>query len=333
MLAPVVGRGHAQRHTLDGPPPRGATVAPTDAPPARLGRRDDRHRGRLHPGLQGGAGAGASVAAAGWPHEAWPPQKHFLASTKSPQHTGAATGATWLETGRYRRTPASASTPVTVIPLARTWAEQRQRLAPLLLKADAGRNPRPRPGSIGQPGLGQVQRGPQQIPAQPCPQGRRDRHLAIGDFPQGPTVLAPHPHGVVPLFGKARAVDDQHALALGQHLPQPSPDLVGPPGGVGDEMLEGLIGPGLGHARQHRVHRFARAVAEQPLHVPAQRQPLRPMPEALVERFEPPHQAAQLGHGATGVHCRAAYRIQRKSTMSSKQITRAFSPKSCDLTK
>ena len=37
-------------------------------------------------------------------------------------------------------------------------AEQRQRLAPLPLKADAVGNPRPHPGAVGQPRLGQVQR-------------------------------------------------------------------------------------------------------------------------------------------------------------------------------
>ena len=72
-------------------------------------------------------------------------------------------------------------------------------------------------------------------------------------------------------------------------------------------LLERLVGPGLGHARQHRFHGFARAVAEQPLDVPAQRQPLRAMPEARRECFEPSHQAVQLGNSAAVVHCRAAY--------------------------
>ena len=64
---------------------------------------------------------------------------------------------------------------------------------------------------------------------------------------------------------------------------------------------------------QHRFHRLARAVAEQPLYIPPQRQLLGAMPEARLERVEPPHQPAQLTHhGATLVHRRGAYRTQRK---------------------
>ena len=111
------------------------------------------------------------------------------------------------------------------------------------------------------------------------------------------------------MLRNARAVDDQQAFALGQDRPQPSPDLVGTPRRIGDEMLNRLVGPGLGDARQHRFHRLARAVAEQPLHVPAQRHLLGAMPEALLEGFEPPHEAAQLGNSATVGHCRAAYRM------------------------
>ncbi len=188
-------------------------------------------------------------------------------------------------------------------------AEQRQGLAPLLLKADAGWNSRPLPGGVGQPGLRQVQRGPHQVAAQPGPQGRRDGHLTIGDLPQGPAVLASHPYGVSALFGEARAVDDHQACALGQDRPQASPDLVGPPRGIGDEVLERLVGPGLGDPREHRFHRLARAVAEQPLDVAAQRHVLGAMPEALFEGLEPPHQAAQLRNSATVGHCRAAYRM------------------------
>ena len=197
-------------------------------------------------------------------------------------------------------------------------AEQGQRQAPFLLKADAGRNPRALPGGRRQPCRGQVERRPEQVAAYPGPQCRRDRDLTVGDLPQGPAVLAAHPNGVWPLLGKARAVDDQQPGAFGQHRPQAAPDLLGVPRGVGDEVLERLIGPGLGDPRQHRLHRFACAVAEQPLNVPAQRQVLRAMSDALLEGFEPPHQAEQLGNSATVGHYRAGYRTSRKSTMSSK---------------
>ena len=111
------------------------------------------------------------------------------------------------------------------------------------------------------------------------------------------------------MFGEARAVDDHQACALGQDRPQASPDLVGPSRGIGDEVLERLVGPGFSDARQHRFHRLARAVAEQPLDVAAQRHVLGAMPEALFEGLEPPHQAAQLRNSATVGHCRAAYRM------------------------
>jgi hypothetical protein len=53
------------------------------------------------------------------------------------------------------------------------------------------------------------------------------------------------------------------------------------------EVLEGLKRPGLSDARQHRVHGLPTAVAEKALHVPAQRQDLRAMAEALLEGLEP----------------------------------------------
>ena len=196
-------------------------------------------------------------------------------------------------------------------------AEQGQRLAPFLLKAHAAGNPRRGPRGGGQPRLGQVQRGAEQVGAHPGPQGRRNGHLAIGDLAQRATVLARDPDRVRALLRETRAVDDHQPLAFGQHRPQAPPDAVGAPRGVGDEVLKGLVGPRIGYARQHRFHRLARAVAEQPLDVPAQGQLLGTMPEALLEGVEPPHQAVQLANGVTVVHCRAAYRIRRKCTMSS----------------
>ncbi len=332
VRAPGVGRRHAQRGTLDRPLPCRAAVAPTDAPPPRVGGGDGGDRGGLGPHRQRRPGARAPHPRAPWRHEARPPHKDGLRRRDADRVREAHSmqlGAKQAVVAKFRIRQHARHGEATGAHLA----EQRQGLTPLLLKADVGRNPRPLPGGVGQPGLRQVQRGPHQVAAQPGPQRRRDGHLTIGDLPQRPTVLAPHPHGVLALFGKARAVEDQQAVALGQDRPQSSPDLVGPPRGIGDEVLERLVGPGLGDARQHRFHRLARAVAEHTLHIPAQRHVLGAMPEALLEGFEPPHQAVQLRNSATVGHCRAAYRMSRKSTMSSKQITRAMPTKSGDLTK
>ena len=60
------------------------------------------------------------------------------------------------------------------------------------------------------------------------------------------------------------------------------------------EMLERLIADRRRHPRQHRLHRFPRAVAQQAVAVLAQRDLralLRRVAEALPERREPVHKA------------------------------------------
>ena len=91
-------------------------------------------------------------------------------------------------------------------------------------------------------------------------------------------------------------------------------------------MLEGLIGPGLGHARQHRVHRFARAVAEQPLHVPAQRQPLRRCPKHSLNASS--HLIRRRNWATVQRVSTAAQRTEfsEKVQCPQNRITRAFSP-------
>src|SRR2546430_10724920 len=95
--------------------------------------------------------------------------------------------------------------------------------------------------------------------------GRRD--LAIRDLAERATVLPNRADRVWALFRKTGAVEDQDAAAFRNHRAQSPPHLRGVPGRVRDEMLEGLIGDRLGHPRQHRLHRLALAVAEDPLDV------------------------------------------------------------------
>jgi hypothetical protein len=166
----------------------------------------------------------------------------------------------------------------------------RDRVAPFLLKrharGDASNSPAAR---ILDPRLRQIQHRPEQPRARAGPERRGRCDLAVGDLAQGATVLAGDADRVGTLFRKAGAVDDQHAATLGQYLPQATPDPVGIPGGMRDEVLKGLIRHRLRDARQHRLHRLALAVAEHAVHVRAQREPLRPMPEAALERLEPAH--------------------------------------------
>ena len=51
--------------------------------------------------------------------------------------------------------------------------------------------------------------------------------------------------------------------------------------------------------------------------VPTQRQMLRTMPEAFLERVEPPHQAVELANGAAVVHCAAPYQKQKYNVLKS----------------
>ena len=74
---------------------------------------------------------------------------------------------------------------------------------------------------------------------------------------------------------KACAIENQQAFAFGNHRAQATPDGVGVPRRIGDDVLEGLVRSGLDHPRQHRFHRFAGAVAQQPLDVPPQGEHLR----------------------------------------------------------
>jgi len=58
-----------------------------------------------------------------------------------------------------------------------------------------------------------------------------------------------------------------------------------------DEVLKRLIRHRLGDTREHRLHRFALAVAEHAVDVRAKREPLGTMTEAPLERLEPAHQS------------------------------------------
>ena len=191
-------------------------------------------------------------------------------------------------------------------------SDQRQRLTPLLLEGCAGRNVRHRaPIGVAEPRFREIQQRAGHPGPRAGPERGRHGDLAIRDLAQRATVLTRHADRMGALFGKTRAVDDQHAAAFGQHLEQPSPDAVGVPGRVCDEMLKALVGDRVGDAGQHRLHRLPIAVAEEAVHVRPQREPLGAMAEAALKRFEPANQALNARRRRAIDHRAPAYRFNR----------------------
>ena len=115
--------------------------------------------------------------------------------------------------------------------------------------------------------------------------------LAI--LPRAPQYWRATPTEAVPLFGKTRPVENQHAGALRDARAQPFPDRLGVPRRMRDEMLEGLIGAGIAEARPHRFHRLAPTVAQQAGHIPTQRAALTLPTEVLLEQLQPDQQSLQ----------------------------------------
>ena len=201
--------------------------------------------------------------------------------------------------------------------------QQRERLAPLFLKDDAGRNAGARP-------LRPASATPWADTAAPreTSRGRRSTTRRSSRLGNSRFCRARHRYRrdradrVWPLFRKAGAVEDQDAAAFRNHRAQPTPHLPGVPGRMRNEVLERLIGDRLGDPRQHRLHRLPLAVAEHPLDVRAQGHQLRAMPEAALELLEPAHEALDARGRRVVDHRAAPYQTMTKSTMSSIQITR-----------
>ena len=111
--------------------------------------------------------------------------------------------------------------------------------------------------------------------------------MAVGDLAQRAAVLARNGHRPAALFRKTRAVENQHAAALGDHRPQLTPHALGAPRRIGDEVLKGLIGTGIADALEHRAHRLPTTVAQQTEQIPSKGAALRDVREANLERLEP----------------------------------------------
>ena len=215
-----------------------------------------------------------------------------------------------------------------------TAAHERQREAPLLLKADGRRNARPGASyRVAGPVLGQIQQGAHRPRARARPQRRRHRHLAIRDLAQRPAVLPRDADRMRARLRKTGFVEDQHPGALGRHAPQSSPQGLGLPRRMRDEMLKGLIRRRVADAFEHRRHRLARAVAQQAIDILPQRHVLGAMAEAVLELIQPPRQSPQQRRRVPIEHRTAAYAKGRICTMPSKVITRGFFRESDEVTK
>ena len=121
-----------------------------------------------------------------------------------------------------------------------------------------------------------------------------------------------HPDRRGALLRETRAVQNQHAGPVGDDLAQALPHGLGVPRRVGDEVLERLVGAGIAEPRPHRLHRFARAVAQQAPHVPTQRAALTLTTEAIFEALQPRQQPTQPRGRGVIQHRRAAYRNGEK---------------------
>ncbi len=173
-------------------------------------------------------------------------------------------------------------------------------------ETDRRGNARLLPRARRQPFLGQIQRAPRHHARAPVHSAAVTATWQFAILPSAPQYCRATPTECGPCFGKARAVEDQHAAAFGHHRAQPSPDAIRVPRRMRDEMLERLVRDRLGHPRQHRLHRLPLAVAEHALHVRPQRQQLRAMAKAALELLQPSDQSLHARRRSGIDQCAAA---------------------------
>ena len=175
-------------------------------------------------------------------------------------------------------------------------AHQRQGQAPFLLKA------RPSPGSAPpraargsrRPRLGQIQQGAHGPRALARPERGGHRDLAIGHLAQRAAVLPRHADRMRPRFREARFVEDQNARAL-RRSPRRSRrhTTSASHGACVMKCWNAWYERRLADPLEHRRHRLARAVAQQPVDILAQRHVLRAMAEAVLELIQPARQPSR----------------------------------------
>ena len=125
----------------------------------------------------------------------------------------------------------------------------------------------------------------------------------LATLPSAPQYWRATPTEWGPDFGKLVSSRIRMPGALRDHAPQPPPHDLGIPRRVRDEVLERLVGGRLGDPLEHGRHRLARAVAEQPVDILAQRHVLRAMAEAVLELIQPAGQPSQKRPRVLIEHC------------------------------
>jgi len=185
---------------------------------------------------------------------------------------------------------------------------QRQRELPLRAEHDAVGNAGPHALARRQPGLGQVEVRAHKPGTHTGPQRDGHRDLAVGRLAERPAVLPGDADRGRALLGETRAVENQHAAALGDDGAQSRPQRLGVPRRMRDEVLKRLVGPGIAQAGPHRFHRLAATVVEQAGDVAPHRPALTLPTEAVFEELQPRHQPTQPCGRCAIEHCAARYR-------------------------
>ncbi len=215
---------------------------------------------------------------------------------------------------------------------------QRERQAPFLLEAHRRGDSRTLPRVWRQPLLGHIQGRAQHPRAHARPQRRGDRDLTVGDLAQAcRNTGAPRRPSVDPASENSSRRESRRrsrSWITARSCRQTRSALHG---ACGNEVLERLIGARIGHALEHRAHRLAPAVAQQPEQIATEGTALRHVREADLERLEPRRSSGR----ATPARCAAvatAPRRQRtevreRSTRSLISVPVRSRSESADLTK
>ena len=268
-VSPVVRRGHADRR--EARRPRWLSpIPPGDASPSRSrqvrgelahgDRSDERDHAPSRAGTASAIGLGGDDAGTSREHRQMRRVPHGIGQSESMQCGPKRGDIAEFGIGEHRR-------------------HGEARRARVLSRAQR------------HPLFGKVQRGAQAPRARAGPEGGGHGDLAIRHLAERSTVLTRHTDRRRPLFGKARAVENQHASSFGEHGTQAPPDAIRVPERMGDEVLKGLVRHGLGDPRQHGLHRLPLAVAEDALDVRPQRQHLSTMAKAALELLQPSDQS------------------------------------------
>ena len=168
-------------------------------------------------------------------------------------------------------------------------AHQRQGEAPFLLKRDGRGNPRRRARASDRVvhASGRYSKAPMGHARCPVQSAAVTATWQFATLPSAPQYCRATPTECGPDFGKLVSSRIRIPVRSGMTAPQTPPHDLGIPRRMRDEVLERLVRRRLADPLEHRRHRLARAVAQQPVDILAQRHVLRAMAEAVQGLFRP----------------------------------------------